>query len=128
MASGRSHRERRTIKAMIDIYCHGRHQRAAGLCGECRRLLAYAMERIDKCGLAQNKPACAKCPIHCYKPEMRQRVREVMRYAGPRMIWSHPLLTLMHYMGDMLRVRIKNPAARGKAKQRGRNREEADKE
>jgi hypothetical protein len=123
----RSHRERRTIKAMIGIYCHGRHQRSAGLCGECRQLLAYAMERIDKCGLGQKKPTCAKCSIHCYKPDMREQVRSVMRYAGPRMIWRHPLLAIMHYIDEVLYARIKTPAARGKAKQRGRNREEAEK-
>jgi hypothetical protein len=126
MKFGRAHRERYTIKTMIEIYCHGRHQQAAGLCGDCRQLLTYAMERIEKCGLGQYKPTCEKCSIHCYKPDMRERVREVMRYAGPRMIWAHPLLAIMHYVGGMWGAKTKNPAARGKAKQRGRNREEAD--
>jgi hypothetical protein len=27
---------------------------------------------------------------------MRTRVREVMRYAGPKMMLRHPLLTLLH--------------------------------
>lgn len=101
MGQSRLDRERRTIGAMIEIYCRGRHQAAVGLCSECEKLYAYAMQRIDKCPFQENKPACAKCTIHCYKPQMRQEVREVMRYAGPRMLLYHPILTIMHYMDEM---------------------------
>ncbi len=114
MRQSRLDRERRTIEAMIELYCRGRHRQAEGLCTECRQLLAYAMQRIDKCPFQQNKPTCAKCTIHCYKPQMRGQVREVMRYAGPRMLLSHPILTLMHYIDEMRHARkTKNPAARG---------------
>ena len=43
-----------------------------------------------------NKPFCSNCPIHCYKPEMRQQMRAVMQYAGPRMLLSNPILVLRH--------------------------------
>jgi hypothetical protein len=105
MGQNRLERERRTIAAMIEIYCRGRHRQAKGLCAECEQLLAYATGRIDKCPFRENKPACAKCAIHCYKPEMRQKVREVMRYSGPRMLWTHPILSLMHYMDEMKHTR-----------------------
>ena len=77
MRQSRLDRERRTLASMIEIYCHARHQQAVGLCAECEQLLAYAMQRIDKCPFQENKPTCAKCTIHCYKPQMRQQVREV---------------------------------------------------
>jgi predicted amidophosphoribosyltransferase len=105
MGQSRLDRERRTIASMIEIYCRGRHRRARGLCAECEQLLAYATQRIDKCRFGENKPTCAKCTIHCYKPEMRQKVREVMRYSGPRMLWTHPILSVMHYMDERIHAR-----------------------
>ena len=81
---------------MVAMYCKAHHRRGEGLCEECAGLLAYALERLGKCPFGAEKPTCAHCPIHCYKPERRQAAREVMRYAGPRMLWRHPFLALMH--------------------------------
>ena len=94
-------RERETIGAMLALYCRGRHHLAEGLCPECRRLSDYARQRIEKCPYGEDKPVCARCPIHCYKPVMREEVRKVMRYAGPRMLLYHPLLTLRHYLDSL---------------------------
>ncbi|HOD44446.1 MAG TPA: nitrous oxide-stimulated promoter family protein [Anaerolineaceae bacterium] len=91
-------RERKTIQLMIEIYCRENHHTAGELCENCRQLESYAMQRIDKCPYHDDKPTCASCPIHCYKPDMRAAVRRVMRYAGPRMVVSHPILTIRHYM------------------------------
>lgn len=95
MNSQRLERERRTLCAMIELYCEGRHG-TDGLCADCEELHSYAMERLTKCPYGAKKPTCADCPIHCYKPVMRERVREVMRYAGPRMLGKHPVLALLH--------------------------------
>jgi predicted amidophosphoribosyltransferase len=105
MGERRLEREKRTIQAMIEIYCRGRHGQSGGLCGECGQLLNYALERIDKCPYRQNKPTCAKCTIHCYKPQMRDQVRAVMRYAGMRMMFHHPVITFLHYMDEMKHAR-----------------------
>lgn len=91
-------REKRTIEAMIHIYCHDQHGGESDLCHECRELLDYAWARLDRCPFQEDKPNCAKCPIHCYKPVMRERVIAVMRYAGPRMLSRHPVLTFHHLM------------------------------
>jgi hypothetical protein len=93
-------RERRTIRPMIEIYCQGNHG-AHKLCPNCLELLAYAIERIDKCAFRSRKPACSKCSVHCYKPAMRGRMRRVMRYAGPRMLLHHPILTIRHYADSL---------------------------
>ena len=106
-------RERRTIKAMVGIYCRGHHDRSGALCDECRQLLAYAMQRIDRCIYRDDKPTCAKCPIHCYKPAMREQVRRVMRYAGPRMMVYHPVLAFLHYMDEKTRTRKPKTRAKG---------------
>jgi len=89
-------RERRTIRAMVGIYCRAHHGTSRELCDDCRELLDYALRRLACCPFGEEKPACADCPIHCYKPAMRSRVQEVMRFAGPRMIRRHPILAVLH--------------------------------
>jgi predicted amidophosphoribosyltransferase len=101
--SPRIAREKQTTRAMIAMYCRDQHGSADDLCGGCRELLDYAYCRLDRCPFGADKTTCAKCPIHCYKPAMRERVREVMRYAGPRMLLRHPMLALRHWL-DGLRV------------------------
>ncbi|TSA54359.1 MAG: nitrous oxide-stimulated promoter family protein [Planctomycetaceae bacterium] len=90
--------ENRTIEAMIEIFCHGQHGRRVGLCPECTELLDYAMMRLKKCPFQENKPKCSECTVHCYKPDMRKKIRAVMKYAGPRMLYRHPVLSGAHYL------------------------------
>jgi hypothetical protein len=104
-------REKETIRAMIGLYCRGHHAPASGPCAECHELLDYAFGRLDRCRFGAAKGPCARCPVHCYKPAMRERVRQVMRYAGPRMLCRHPILALLHQL-DGLRDRLRFRAAR----------------
>ncbi len=90
-------REKRTIRAMIKLYCRKRHGREA-LCEGCHSLLDYAFKRIDHCVFGPEKPACNDCTVHCYSPGMREQVKEVMRYSGPRMIYRHPVMTIYHFI------------------------------
>ena len=77
--------EAMTIEAMVRLYCRKHHlPDEDGLCEDCRSFLEYAKKRLACCPYGGEKPVCAKCRIHCYKPEMKVRQREVMRYAGPR--------------------------------------------
>lgn len=94
----RMRRERKTLQAMIVIYCRDHHGDTDGLCGECSDLRDYAFWRLEKCPFQEEKTTCANCAIHCYTPDRREQVREVMRYAGPRMIWRHPYLAIMHML------------------------------
>lgn len=91
-------REQQTVAAMIRCYCRGVHGGAQSLCAECRDLLDYAAARLERCPFEEHKPTCAKCPIHCYQPQRREQVKAVMRYAGPRMIWRHPVRALRHWL------------------------------
>lgn len=95
-------RGHKTIEAMIRIYCHDHHDTRGTLCETCQELLDYARQRLDKCPFGEDKPTCSKCTIHCYKPDMRERITAVMRYAGPRMMSRHPVLA-MHHLLDGLR-------------------------
>jgi Nitrous oxide-stimulated promoter len=90
-------RELATIEAMAQIYCADHHG-GSKPCEDCQALIDYAAKRLAVCTFGDDKPVCAKCQIHCYGRAMRERVRDVMRYAGPRMIWRHPWLALMHVL------------------------------
>jgi len=98
-------REHRTMACMVEIYCRDHHgSGAAAPCTECREFLDYAERRLEKCPYGEQKPTCARCPIHCYKPAQREHARVVMRYAGPRMTWRHPWLSLTHLLDKLRRV------------------------
>ena len=90
-------RETRTVEVMIGLYCHD-HHKSNGLCSECSELLDYARKRLDGCIFQEGKTTCARCPVHCFVPAMRENIRAVMRYAGPRMTRRHPVLTLFHFI------------------------------
>jgi hypothetical protein len=92
----RINRELKTVRSMIAIYCRGNHRTTQSLCADCLALWEYAQQRVEHCRFRSDKPTCANCTVHCFKPAMREQVREVMRYAGPRMPWRHPILTLLH--------------------------------
>ncbi|WP_070966199.1 nitrous oxide-stimulated promoter family protein [Vibrio sonorensis] len=95
MLTGSLLTEFKTIEAMILIYCRGRHG-CKELCSQCKTLLEYAEMRLDRCPYGAHKPACNRCPVHCYKPDPKQQIREVMIYSGPRMLLKHPWLALRH--------------------------------
>ncbi|MCU7924178.1 MAG: nitrous oxide-stimulated promoter family protein [Candidatus Thiodiazotropha sp. (ex Dulcina madagascariensis)] len=96
MINNRIRREQQTIAAMMAIYCADHHQTRGVLCETCAHLLDYARRRLDSCPFQSEKPACNHCTVHCYSKEMRGRVQDVMRYAGPRMTFRHPVLSLYH--------------------------------
>ena len=114
----RIEKEKTTVRQMIEIYCHGKkHERKRLLnhvevCEECSALLDYAYQRLDHCKFldkpsvpraerGEKKPTCKKCPIHCYKPDMKEKMRQAMRYAGPRMMWYHPVAAIRHLIREL---------------------------
>lgn len=118
--AGRMRREWRTLDAMIALTCRGcRHAGRSGgrraLCPACAELRAYAEQRLLRCPFGDDKPTCNNCRVHCYRPEMRQRVREVMIFAGPRMLLRHPVLALLHLVVDERRPAPPKPARRAPA-------------
>jgi len=77
-----SSREIKVLQRFVEVYCREHHGTEwTGLCFDCADLLAYALERLDHCPL-DPKPRCKACPVHCYKPEYRRKIREVMRFSG----------------------------------------------
>lgn len=97
-AERRTARELETVRAMIDIYCRDHHGTRQGRCADCEALWQYADARVEHCPFGAEKPTCVNCTVHCYKPERREQIRQVMRHSGPRMPLRHPLLTVFHYI------------------------------
>jgi hypothetical protein len=85
---------------MIRMHCKDVHKPDNILCEECSTLLKYAQERINQCRFGPTKPVCGKCKIHCYRPDMRGRIRTVMRNTGAKLILKHPLLAVFHLVDN----------------------------
>ncbi|KEQ16454.1 nitrous oxide-stimulated promoter family protein [Endozoicomonas numazuensis] len=110
--------EHKTIIAMTRIYCRDHHssrEREQALCQECREFVEFAGLRLSKCPYGQVKPACQNCPIHCYKKDMKEKARIIMRYGGPRMLLRHPVMAIRH----LLHARRANPELPKKKRIRG---------
>lgn len=89
-------REKKMVSEMIALYCRKNHGTRGTLCPECAALNLYARQRSDKCPFMETKTFCSNCKVHCYKPEMREKIRAVMRFSGPRMIFYHPVAAIRH--------------------------------
>ena len=99
-------RERVTMSKMVGIYCAAHHDSSDDtLCADCQTFLDYAETRLHKCPYGEEKPTCANCPVHCYKPAQREQARQIMRYAGPRMLLRHPLLAIAHQLDGLRKAR-----------------------
>ena len=96
MSQGRIEEEKNIIAIMVGYYCRKKEMNPV-ICTDCRELIEYAQARLDHCPFGEGKPACKKCSIHCYKPVMRERMKKVMSYAGPRMLFVFPKVVFRHY-------------------------------
>ena len=86
-----------TIKAMTQIYCQAHHKEGnSAPCKDCQSFLEFAKKKLALCPYGDDKPACSKCPVHCYGKNKREQAKVIMRYAGPRMLWRHPVMALKH--------------------------------
>jgi len=92
-------REKKTVSKMIRIYCCLKHKQKYKLCPDCCELEEYAHSRLECCPFGENKPVCEKCTVHCYKMEYSQKMKEVMRFVGPRMLFYHPYDAFLHFFG-----------------------------
>lgn len=86
------------VSEMIALYCRKQHGNREGLCPDCAALDTYARQRSDKCPFMETKTFCSNCRVHCYRPEMREKIRAVMRFSGPRMMFHHPVMAVRHVL------------------------------
>jgi hypothetical protein len=94
-------KEKETVEKLIRLYCEKKHSRPRGtLCTECQSLLEYSHKRLEQCQYQEDKATCRKCPVHCYKPIMRNEIRRVMRFSGPRLALRAPVDWIRHQIHD----------------------------
>lgn len=94
-------REKATVEKMIHLYCEKKHNPSDTLlCTECQSLLQYSHQKLGKCQYGEDKPSCRKCPVHCYSPTMRDEIRTVMRFSGPRLVFRAPAVWIRHQLHD----------------------------
>ncbi|MCM1070042.1 MAG: nitrous oxide-stimulated promoter family protein [[Clostridium] fimetarium] len=98
----RIEREQHTVARMIRIHCRHK-ERNRELCADCQVLLEYALMRLENCPFGEKKTSCRKCPVHCYRPDMKERIKAEMRYSGPRMIYLHPTAAIHHIISEIRR-------------------------
>lgn len=91
-------KEKQTVERMIRFYC--RHHQGTDLCNKCESLIIYTHERLDMCPFGNKKSSCRQCTVHCYSPERRKQIRQVMRYSGPRMIFYRPFVFIKHWFRE----------------------------
>jgi hypothetical protein len=90
---------KKTVGLMIDLFCRNKHRHSGscgGLCMDCHELKRYSELKLDKCAFGNNKPSCAKCVTHCFKPLMREKIKTVMKYSGKRMLLYHPWVSIKY--------------------------------
>jgi len=90
--------EKLTFSKMLRIYCKKEHKTPLGLCSHCKEMEEYAHFRLEKCPFGEEKPNCKHCRVHCYKPDMRKKAKQIMRKAGPWMLYYHPVLAIRHLL------------------------------
>lgn len=104
----------KTLALFVELYCHNHHPldqrrelllpnmdvpeivgRPITLCRQCAKLLTHAWVKRAACPM-DPKPMCKHCPNHCYAPEYRLKIQEVMRYSGRKMVLGGRLDYLYH--------------------------------
>lgn len=91
--------EKLVVTRMVHLYCRSKEGNEQ-LCDNCKALLDYAYARLSRCKFGDQKPTCRRCSIHCYNPVMRERMKSVMRYAGPRMMFYAPQTAIKHLFSE----------------------------
>ncbi|MCK5567224.1 MAG: nitrous oxide-stimulated promoter family protein, partial [Actinomycetia bacterium] len=87
---------------MITLYC-SKHHPGSIPCDECKELIHYSGMKLHQCRFGGSKPACSACSVHCYRPLMRGKIREVMKYSGPRLMYHHPVISIKYMINKMRR-------------------------
>ena len=87
-------REKEIVALMIDLYYKGSQNSLSK--EEYLDLKDYCLKKLDSCVFGEDKSFCSSCNIHCYDKDYREKIRSVMRYSAPRMLFYHPIIMLRH--------------------------------
>lgn len=94
--------EKDIVKKMIYIYCRKNHKYKNEVCPECRDLILYSYSKVDNCPHMKSKTFCSACNTSCYRENYKEKIKMVMRFSGPRMLFHNPVLTIKHLIYNKL--------------------------
>lgn len=109
--------EKYIVDQMILLYCKKNHK-SKTLCPACEELSTYCHKRLSLCPFKEKKTFCSNCPIHCYDRIHKDKIREVMRFSGPRMLFYHPVLAIKHLIETKREKRGKKKDERKQSSQK----------
>lgn len=89
----------------MEIFCRDTHGTNGDLCTSCHDIFSYARMRIDRCPFKADKAVCSDCQVHCFQEKYREKIKTIMRFAGPKMPLRHPLLALRHVRNKIMSKR-----------------------
>lgn len=107
--TGQQVKDIKVIARFTEVWCAGQHHDGKQpltvcpgvppltLCPDCTAFLQYAVKKRLCCPLEAEKPTCRRCRIHCYAPQQRALVKQIMAWSGRRMILRGRLDYLWHY-------------------------------
>lgn len=90
-------KKKKMIENLVSLFCEAKHRNPM-LCESCAELLRYVTSRLNECPLDDEVSSCFMCPNYCYRPDMREKIKEVMRFSAPRILIHHPILMLNHLL------------------------------
>lgn len=94
--------EKLLVSEMIALYCRKTTIRRKAACARSARpCMITPCSALNAAPFMETKTFCSACKVHCYKPEMREQIRTVMRWSGPRMLFVHPVLAIRHMKETM---------------------------
>ncbi len=92
----RIEKEKGIVQLMISLYCSKKEKNDGEMCPDCQALLSYSHLRLMNCRYGEEKSTCGKCRTQCYKRDMKERIKAVMRFSGPRLLFYRPFEFFRH--------------------------------
>ena len=96
LKKSRRAREIETVETMIRMFCKAKHKMGS-LCPSCDYLVTDTKKKQELCPFGESKPVCSQCQVHCYQQKEREEIKKIMRFAGPRIIFRHPIMAMDHF-------------------------------
>jgi hypothetical protein len=116
LLKSRREREADIVQKMIKMYCKAHHNAEGHLCIQCDALSVYSEKRALSCMYGDIKPVCKECPVHCYTPQKREQIKQVMTWAGPKMIFRNPLFAITHIIDNLTSAKPKSKTIKRREK------------
>jgi hypothetical protein len=108
--------QEKLVKEMILLYCNKNHNTKNELCESCSELFGYVQKRLKYCPYGDKKPVCFNCKIHCYRKEYKDRIKDVMKFSGPKIMFHNPIAGIKYLFKKKVYDKLYYPEIKTKEK------------